>query len=270
MDDDDQSISYTISPIISVLSYLPATLLYFSQFMDRSMNIMTPILRPIFKSSLTLYTRIYNVFPFTSFFRYSHPSTPPTPTEIYLGKYMDELKKSINNTTTSTHKYLGDRTVMENTPTGPVAMQYEADRAAFIYYANTSIPTKILNVVARKYAIQFHATDLLKRCDPLQTTTETEANKDKDKQKSTKTGGGMHSGKTGARFARLKSAANPSVEENKNKNKNKNTETSEPRFICVGRITDMKVLRPPPKENVTHNKTNSTLTFADFKKQLVT
>ena len=268
MDDDDQPISYTISPIISILSYLPATLLYFSQIMDRSMNIMTPIFTPIFKSSRTLYTRIYNVFPFTFFFRHAPPSAPPTPTEIYLGKYIDELKKSINNTTTSTHKYLGTRTVMENTPTGSVAMQYEADRAAFIYYANTSIPTKILNVVARKYAIQFHATDLLKRGDPLETTTE--ANKDKDKQKGTKTGGGMHSGKIGARFAKLKNAANPSVEENKNKNKNKDTETSEPRFICVGRITDMNVLRPPPKENVTHNKTNSTLTFADFKKQLVT
>ena len=211
-----------------------------------------------------LYTRIYNGFPFTLFSRYSHPTTPRTPTDIYLEKYMDNLK-NISNTTNSTHKYLGDRSVMENTPNGSVAMQYETERAAFIYYANTSIPTKILNVVARKYAVQFHAPDLLKRRDPTHANTETEENK--DQKKSVKTGGGMHSGKTGARFAKLKSATKPNAEENTHTHTN--TETHEPRFICVGRITDMKILRQPPKENVTHNK-NSTLTFAEFKKQMAT
>jgi len=79
----------------------------------------------------------------------------------------------------------------------------------------------------------------------------------------------MHSGKTGARFAKLKSAAKPTVEDctdTKTKTKTKTkTDADGPRFICVGRITDMTVLRIPPTDTVASNQ-NRNMTFADFKK----
>jgi hypothetical protein len=187
------------------------------------------------------------------------PVAMPTPTDIYLGKYVDDLKR-VSDAPASTNKCLTSRTILENTPGGPVAMQYETDRAAFVYYTNTSVPTKLLNVVARKYAVQFHAPDLLQRRDPEQK----DASATKALKKGTKTGGGMHSGKTGARFAKLKSAAKPTVEGCSDTKTSTNTDG--PRFICVGRITDMMVLRRPPKDTATSNK-NSTMTFAEFKKR---
>ena len=73
-------------------------------------------------------------------------------------------------------------------------------------------------------------------------------------------------------FAKLKSAAKPKDtkenDENYNINKSKNTteDVASPRFICIGRISDMKVLRVPEKKtNLTNKYVN--LTFADFKKQ---
>ena len=259
MSDDDPSYSRpTFSPLIDILSHFSSTLLYFFTFMDNPLGFVT---RPLYRTANNMYRRISRWFPFLL---YVPPVALPTPTDIYLGKYVDDLKRicdapaTINNCLTS-------RTVMENTPVGPVAMQYESDRAAFVYYTNTSVPTKLLNVVARKYAVQFHTPALLQRRDPEQK----DATTDKALKKGTKTGGGMHSGKTGARFAKLKSAAKPksaaktTVEDCTDTKPS--TDADGPRFICVGRITDMMVLRLPPKDTVASIK-KSTMTFADFKK----
>ena len=247
-DDENPSYSHPIfSPLIDILSQFSSTLLYFFTFLENPLGFVT---RPLYRATNNMYGRISRLFPFLL---YAPPVAMPTPTDIYLGKYVDELKR-VSDAPASTIKCLTSRTVMENTPVGPVAMQYESDRAAFVYYTNTSVPTKLLNVVARKYAVQFHAPDLLQRRDPEQ--------KDAPK-KGTKTGGGMHSGKTGARFAKLKSAAKPAVEDCTDTKTS--TDADGPRFICVGRITDMRVLRLPPRETVASNK-NSNMTFADFKK----
>jgi hypothetical protein len=253
-DDDDPLYSRpTFSPLIDLISQFSSTLLFFFTFLDMD-NPLGVVTRPLYRAANNMYGRISRLFPFLL---YAPPAAMPTPTDIYLGKYVDELKR-VSDAPASTNKCLTSRTVMENTPVGPVAMQYETDRAAFVYYANTSIPTKLLNVVARKYALQFHAPDLLQRRDPEQKGAST----DKALKKGTKTGGGMHSGKTGARFAKLKSAAKPAIESCSTKT---STDTDGPRFICVGRITDMMVLRRPPKDTVASNK-NRNMTFADFKK----
>jgi hypothetical protein len=251
-DDDPSNARPTFSPLINLITQFSSTLLYFFTFLDNPIGFVT---RPLYRAANNMYGRISRLFPFLL---YAPPVAIPTPTDIYLGKYVDELKR-VSDAPASTNKCLTSRTVMENTPAGPVAMQYESDRAAFVYYTNTSVPTKLLNVVARKYAVQFHAPDLLQRRDPEQK----DASTDKALKKGTKTGGGMHSGKTGARFAKLKSAAKPTVEECTDTKTS--TDTDGPRFICVGRMTDMTVLRLPPRETVASNK-NSNMTFADFKK----
>jgi len=252
-DDDDPSYSQpTFSPLINMISQFSSTLLYFFTFLENPLGFVT---RSLYRATSNMYGRISRLVPFLL---YAPPVAIPTPTDIYLGKYVDELKR-ICDAPATINKCMTSRTVMENTPVGPVAMQYESDRAAFVYYTNTSVPTKLLNVVARKYAVQFHAPDLLQRRDPEQK----DASTDKALKKGTKTGGGMHSGKTGARFAKLKSAAKPTVEECTDTKTS--TDADGPRFICVGRITDMMVLRLPPKDMAASNK-NRTMTFADFKK----
>jgi hypothetical protein len=255
MSDDDSPLYSrpTFSPLINLITQFSSTLLYFFTFLDNPIGFVK---RPLYRAANNMYGRISRLVPFLL---YVPPVAPPTPTDIYLGKYVDELKR-VSDAPASTNNCLTSRTIMENTPAGPVAMQYESDRAAFVYYANTSIPTKLLNVVARKYAVQLHAPGLLQRRDPEQK----DADAEKVPKKGTKTGGGMHSGKTGARFAKLKSAAKPTVESCSTDTKT-STDTVGPRFICIGRITDMMVLRRPPKDTVASNK-NSTMTLAEFKK----
>ena len=258
-DDDNPSYSRpTFSPLINIISQFSFTLLYFFTFLDNPLGFVT---RPLYRAANNIHRRISKLFPFLM---YAPPVALPTPTDIYLGKYVDELKR-ICDAPATTNKCMTSRTVMENTPVGPVAMQYEPDRAAFVYYTNTSVPTKLLNVVARKYAVQFHAPDLLQRRDPEQK----DATTDKALKKGTKTGGGMHSGKAGARFAKLKSAAKPKSDAKSTvedcTDTKPSTDTVGPRFICVGRITDMTVLRIPSRETGASNK-NRNMTFADFKK----
>lgn len=252
---DDDNPSYprnTVSPLVNILLKFSSNLLYFFAFLNNPIGVVT---RPLYRTVNNIYGRISRFFPFLM---YAQPAAILTPTDIYLGKYVDELKR-ICDAPATTNKCLTSRTIMENTPVGPVAMQYELDRAAFVYYTNTSVPTKLLNVVARKYAVQFHAPDLLQRREP----EKKDASADKAPKKETKTGGGMHSGKAGARFAKLKNAAKPTVEDCTDSKAS--TDTDGPRFICVGRITDMMVLRIPAKDTVASNK-NGNMTFADFKK----
>ena len=55
--------------------------------------------------------------------------------------YADALKNSI---------------VVEHTPMGNVAMYYDSKREAFVYYSDSVMPYRFLEVVARKYVITFH------------------------------------------------------------------------------------------------------------------
>lgn len=53
--------------------------------------------------------------------------------------------------------------IVENTPNGTVHMSYDKEINTFIYWSNTNIPTKYLEVVARKFAKTFHICHLIKR-----------------------------------------------------------------------------------------------------------
>jgi len=226
-----------------------------------------------FMKTKTLYARVSHIFPFSLFNRFLILDAPQlTPTEKYLEKYKEQLK-NIGEPKITTVTEISHRTIIETTPVGTVAMLYDYGRSAFVYYSNTSIPNKILNVVARKYAIQFYTPHLLVRNETEKDDTEKDDNNtdNNTKDKPKKNTGGMHSKKSGARFAKLKSAAAPApdiqdkIEDTVDTNTNSQPEKLPPRFISNGRITDMTVLRKPPTEEVTYNK-NITMTFADFKK----
>ena len=183
MDDDEHAPSYTISPIINTLSYFPFMVMYFFRVIDRPIGMLSQSFSTI---SRGLYTRMSNVFTFSFFSKYPLSKKEPTKTEAYLTKYTEQLEqlklKKIGNTESSHNTPIIDRTVLENTPAGSVAMAYDEERAAFIYYANTSVPTNMLNVVAKKYALQFHAWHLLQRRD-VEPPTDPNAKKTKPKKK---------------------------------------------------------------------------------------
>jgi len=50
--------------------------------------------------------------------------------------------------------------VIEKTPLGNVAMYYNAKRESFTYFSDSTIPYRFLEVVARKYVLTFHCTEL--------------------------------------------------------------------------------------------------------------
>lgn len=53
--------------------------------------------------------------------------------------------------------------VVENTPNGIVHMSYDKDIDTFVYWSNTNIPNKYLEVVARKFAKTFDVCHIIKR-----------------------------------------------------------------------------------------------------------
>ena len=255
----DDEYSYNHSPLINIILHFPSSITFF-------VNSFSGFATSCFMKTRTIYTRFSHIFPFSFFNRHFILDAPQlTPTEKYLQKYIEQLK-NITNTKITTSTENSPRTIIETTPVGTVAMLYDYERRAFVYYSNTSIPNKILYVVARKYAIQFYTPHLLHRNDEENDDTNTD-NDTKDKPK--KNTGGMHSKKSGARFAILKNAATAKIqdkiEDTVDTITKSQTEKLPPKFISNGRMTDMTVLRKPPKEKVTYNK-NITMTFADFKK----
>jgi len=78
--------------------------------------------------------------------------------EIKLVPYEDKYKDKIKAVEAiKTDKTLLDNLkfsfVMETTPNGNVLMFWDNNRSSFIYYSDTSIPYRYLEVVARKYVI---------------------------------------------------------------------------------------------------------------------
>jgi len=71
--------------------------------------------------------------------------------------YEDKYKEKLKNMVISNHNkqldQLKNSFVMESTPNGNVLMFWDNQRSSFIYYSDTSIPYRYLEVVARKYVI---------------------------------------------------------------------------------------------------------------------
>ena len=261
MNNNNSIVSRNHSPIINnILPYIPyVSLLSLPFFFPNSFKINN-IMQSCSIHTRMIYTQLSNTSLFSLVKRLFIKNIPQqTPTEKYLEKYTDKLKRIEDTKITAVTEH-SNRIVIENTPLGTVAMLYDYERSAFVYYTNTTMPNNILNVVARKYATQFYTPQLLDRHN-----SEKDNDTDNDeKKKDKKNTGGIHSKKSKVRFAKLKSAAMKIEGDTVNTNTQKNTENNDPRFICIGRIMDMMILRKPPKEKVSHNKYMN-MTFADFK-----
>ena len=67
------------------------------------------------------------------------------------GEKKEEVEKDKKEVEISKNNIL-----FENTPTGNVLMYYDSKRTSFIYYADTAIPYRYLESVARKYVTTYH------------------------------------------------------------------------------------------------------------------
>lgn len=77
--------------------------------------------------------------------------------EKYEDKYLDLYRKT-ESTVCSDEKIEGlkNTILMENTPLGNVIMYYDKSRETFIYYSDSNIPYRYLEVISRKYVIMNH------------------------------------------------------------------------------------------------------------------
>ena len=78
----------------------------------------------------------------------------PTKPIIFEEKYKEEYKKA-EDTELSKERLdqLKNSILMERTPLGNVVMYYDSSRETFIYYSDSTIPYRYLEVVARKYVV---------------------------------------------------------------------------------------------------------------------
>jgi hypothetical protein len=79
------------------------------------------------------------------------------PVEVpYPDKYLEKFKSMPFDNESLDVDSLKNSIVVEHTPLGNVAMHYDNKREAFVYYSDSVMPYRYLEVVARKYVITFH------------------------------------------------------------------------------------------------------------------
>ena len=99
---------------------------------------------------------------------------PPPPEVPYPDKYLDKFQQLLPINESLDVDALKNSIVVEHTPMGNVAMYYDSKREAFVYYSDSVMPYRFLEVVARKYVITFH-------CKSVFIVMEEEINKAKTK-----------------------------------------------------------------------------------------
>ena len=92
----------------------------------------------------------------------------------YPDKYLEKFKSMSFDNESLDLESLKNSIVVEHTPLGNVAMHYDIKREAFVYYSDSVMPYRYLEVVARKYVITFH-------CKRVFVDMEDEINKAKTK-----------------------------------------------------------------------------------------
>lgn len=103
-----------------------------------------------------------------------NPSSPPQPEIPYPEKYLDKFQRLSPINESLDVDALKNSIVVEHTPMGNVAMYYDSKREAFVYYSDSVMPYRYLEVVARKYVITF-------QCKSIFVVMEDEINKAKTK-----------------------------------------------------------------------------------------
>jgi hypothetical protein len=206
---------------------------------------------------------------------------PPTkektpPVEVpYHDKYLDKFKSMSSVNESLDVDSLKNSMVVEHTPLGNVAMYYDNKREAFVYYSDSVMPYRYLEVVARKYVITF-------KCKSVFIDMEDEINKAKTKieeqelkQKQTEAEIKEEAKKKNV-FANFKNYNKNTTKDSANKpsaatsttTDNKKTEDlilkeNANHYTCDGRYSNFIVLKKVDKTLVDKRLKMS---FADFKK----
>ena len=80
--------------------------------------------------------------------------------ERMLNKEKEEKKKEKKEEKKEEIEISKNNILFETTPNGNVLMFYDSKRTSFIYYADTAIPYRYLESVARKYVTTYHCLHL--------------------------------------------------------------------------------------------------------------
>lgn len=141
--------------------------LYFASFiflLSNNVNFVVYFLNMLSKQA----DELENVAPPTK-----EEKTPPIEVP-YHDKYLDKFKSMSSVNESLDVDSLKNSMVVEHTPLGNVAMYYDNKREAFVYYSDSVMPYRYLEVVARKYVITF-------KCKSVFIDMEDEINKAKTK-----------------------------------------------------------------------------------------
>lgn len=212
--------------------------------------------------------------------------------EKYEDKYL-ELYRKTESTLCSDEKIEGlkNSILMENTPLGNVIMYYDKSRETFIYYSDSNIPYRYLEVISRKYVTmndckQIHVDmeqEIKDAQEKLEQKKQEEEEKKKQLEQQQQNPDENHSSTIVKKdvFAKLKKYnTNTSLKssgiptDNKSISKKNVQENNKPlilkenanRYSCEGKLMNFSFLKKVDKKVVDKRYAMS---FSDFKKMIV-
>jgi hypothetical protein len=217
---------------------------------------------------------------------------PPVPEKIpekYEDKYLDIYKKT-ETVACSDEKIEGlkNMILMENTPLGNVIMYYDKSRETFIYYSDSNIPYRYLEVISRKYVVMNHCkqihVDMEQEIKEAQEKLEQKKQEEEEKKKQLELEQQKpdenHSTTKKDVFAKLKKYnTNTSLKssgiptDNKSISKKNIQENNKPlilkenanRYSCEGKLMNFSFLKKVDKKVVDKRYA---MNFSDFKKMI--
>ena len=211
--------------------------------------------------------------------------------EKYEDKYLDLYRKT-EPTICSGEKIEGlkNMILMENTPLGNVIMYYDKSRETFIYYSDSNIPYRYLEVVSRKYVIMNHCKqihidmeqEIKEAQEKLEQKKQEEEEKKKQLEQEKQKNDENHSSTNTKKdvFAKLKKYnTNTSLKssgiptDNKSISKKNIQENNKPlilkenanRYSCEGKLINFSFLKKVDKKVVDKRYA---MNFSDFKKMI--
>lgn len=216
----------------------------------------------------------------------------PVPEKIpekYEDKYLDIYRRT-ENVACSDEKIEGlkNTILMENTPLGNVIMYYDKSRETFIYYSDSNIPYRYLEVISRKYVVMNHCkqihVDMEQEIKEAQEKLEQKRQEEEEKKKQLELeqqkSDENHSTRKKDVFAKLKkyntntslkSSAIPT--DNKSISKKNIQENNKAvilkenanRYSCEGKLMNFSFLKKVDKKVVDKRYA---MNFSDFKKMI--
>lgn len=196
-------------------------------------------------------------------------------------KYLEEYKNLSNEELTIDKlDSLKNNIVMENTPLGNVVMLYDNKKEAFVFYSDSTIPYRYLEVVGRKYVATYKCKNIfINMEEQLKVAEEKKAKKLEQKSENVEQNSDKINISTIPKkdvFAKLKSYNNNITKEaagipsknagskdlTKKNNENIFLKDSANRYTYQGKLANFNFLRPIDKKQIDKRLAMS---WADFK-----